>query len=177
MDQDALKRRLPPNCQLALGLLSETVPRIRETVLSHNSPLGFAAIDVDYYSSAKEAFKLFLDPDPAKYLFLPILYFDDIVLGNYSDWTGELLAMHEFNAENEMRKIQQYRFLRSRRLFKNARWIDQIYLLHLFDHPELKLTRAPRKSPNIYTWTAESDSRLVTEAKKRTLANGERASE
>jgi hypothetical protein len=112
--------------------------------------LGFAAVDVDYYSSAREALNLLTDPDAGKYLFLPILYFDDIVLANYSDWTGELLAINEFNAEHPNRKIQQDRFLRSRRLFKNARWIDQIYLLHLFDHPQLKVTRDRREMPNVY---------------------------
>ena len=91
-----------------------------------------------------------MDPNPAKYLFLPVLYFDDIVLANYSDWTGELLAINEFNAENQMRKIQVYRFLRSRRLFKNTRWIDQIFLLHLFDHPQLKVKRGVRAMPNVY---------------------------
>jgi len=150
MDHKKLSERLPSNCQLILGPIGETVPRYRETSLSRKAPLGFAAIDVDYYSSAREALNLLTDADAAKYLFLPVLYFDDIVLANYSDWTGELLAINEFNAENQKRKIQQYRFLRSRRLFKNARWIDQIYLLHLFDHPQLRITRGRREMPNVY---------------------------
>ena len=49
-----------------------------------------------------------------------------------SNWAGELLAINEFNAEREMRKIEQYRFLRLRRIFKNARWIDQIFILPSF---------------------------------------------
>lgn len=57
------------------------------------------------------------------------------MLPTYSSWAGELLAINEFNAEHEMRNIEQYRFLRSRRIFKDARWIDQIFILHLFDHP------------------------------------------
>jgi hypothetical protein len=150
MDYKSLSKRLPSNCQLILGPIGETVPDFRQRSLRPNAPLGFAAIDVDYYSSARQALDLLTDANAAKYLFLPVLYFDDIVLANYSDWTGELLAINEFNAENEKRKIQQYRFLRSRRLFKNARWIDQIYLLHLFDHPQLKVARARREMPNVY---------------------------
>lgn len=57
------------------------------------------------------------------------------MLPTYSNWAGELLAINEFNAEHEMRNIEQYRFRRSRRIFKDARWIDQIFILHLFDHP------------------------------------------
>jgi len=34
-----------------------------------------------------------------------------------------------------LRKIDQHRFLRSQRIFKQARWIDLIFLLHVFDHP------------------------------------------
>lgn len=80
---------------------------------------------------------LLTDPEASKYLFLPVLYFDDIAVPNYSEWAGALLALNEFNTEHKLRKIEQDRFLRSRRLFKNARWIDQIFLLHLFDHPRL----------------------------------------
>jgi len=44
-------------------------------------------------------------------------------------------AINEFNRSHELRKIDRYRFLRSDRVFKNARWIDQIYVMHLLDHP------------------------------------------
>jgi hypothetical protein len=149
MDQEGLGRRLPPNCKLILGPVEETVPRFLRD-LSATSPLGFAAFDLDYYSSTRQALTLLADSDAAKYLFLPVLYFDDIVLPNYSDWAGELLAINEFNAEHQMRKIQQYRFLRSRRYFKNARWIDQIFLLHLFDHPHLGRKHEVRQMQNVY---------------------------
>ncbi|MGH8011443.1 MAG: hypothetical protein ACREQ4_02940 [Candidatus Binataceae bacterium] len=123
--------------------------QFRRTVLDPRAPLSFVAFDLDYYSSTKQAFALLTDPDPAKYLFLPILYFDDIV-PSYSDWAGELLAINEFNAEQEMRKIQQYRFPPSRRLLKNARWIDQIFILHLFDHPRLSAPHTLKRMRNVY---------------------------
>jgi hypothetical protein len=156
MDRERLESRLPSNCKLVIGDVSQTVPEFARDSLTHNAPLGFAAFDLDYYSSTKRALQLLADSDPSKYLFLPFLYFDDIVLPSYSDWAGELLAINEFNAEHELRKIQQYRFLRSRRILKNARWIDQIFILHLFDHPYLKRSRERRVMQNVYLNQLES---------------------
>jgi hypothetical protein len=150
MDHDRLRSQLPANCQLVLGPVHQTVPDFLTSNLNAEAPLGFAAYDLDYYTSTREALALMADPDPSKYVFLPILYFDDIVLPNYNEWAGELLAMREFNRCHELRKIEAYRFLRSRRIMKNARWIDQIFLLHLFDHPRLKRTREIRTMPNVY---------------------------
>jgi hypothetical protein len=79
------------------------------------------------------------------------------VLPTYSNWAGELLAINEFNAEHEMRKIEQYRFPRSRRIFKNARWIDQIFILHLFDHPRIRQPHARRVMQNVYLNEFDSD--------------------
>jgi hypothetical protein len=150
MDHDRLRAQLPSNCQLILGPVNQTVPTFLAESLNAEAPLGFAAFDLDYYTSTREAFALLADPSPSKYVFLPILYFDDIVLPNYNGWAGELLAVREFNHCHELRKIEAYRFLRSRRIMKNARWIDQIFLLHLFDHPRLKRTREIRTMPNVY---------------------------
>jgi len=44
MDQRALKKALPPNAELKLGPLSETIDFLTEK----HAPIGFAAIDVDY---------------------------------------------------------------------------------------------------------------------------------
>lgn len=151
MEHERLRTRLPSNCELVLGPVHQTAPAFARKTLSTDAPLGFAAFDLDYYSSTKWALSLLADSNAAKYLFLPILYFDDIVLPTYSNWAGELLAINEFNAEHEMRKIEHYRFLRSRRLFKGARWIDQIFLLHLFDHPRVRERReGVRTMQNVY---------------------------
>jgi hypothetical protein len=80
MDRERLSGRLPPNCRLILGPVDETVPEFLGGALTPSAPLSFVAFDLDYYSSTKRALVLPADPDPAKYLFLPILYFDDIVL-------------------------------------------------------------------------------------------------
>ena len=47
--------------------------------LSARSPLGFAVIDVDYYSSAKDCLNVFL-AEADKYLPWTLVYLDDIGL-------------------------------------------------------------------------------------------------
>lgn len=149
MDVERLKRALPPNAELVLGELKDTVPSFAAR-LSPLSPLGFASIDIDYYSSAVEALALFANPDPQKYLSTTLLYLDDIVHISNSRFTGELLAIEEFNATHPMRKIDRHRFLRRERIFKNASWIDQIYVLHVLDHPVMQQL-ATRRAPKVYT--------------------------
>ena len=147
MDPERLIELLPPHGRLILGDLQETIPEFARS-LRAESPLGFAAIDVDYYSSAIEALALFADPEPRKYLPLTVLYLDDITQPTHCRWTGELLAVDEFNQAHSMRKIDEDRFLRSRRIFRYGPWLDQIFLLHVLDHPVMK--PAGRRAPKIY---------------------------
>jgi hypothetical protein len=137
MDQEQIRRRLPPNARLIIGDLKFTVTEFVEQ-LTPEQPIGFAAVDVDYYSSALEAFKIFSGPNPANYLPLTLVYLDDIVLPSHSRFTGELLAVEQFNQTHDLRKIDEYRFLRSQRIFKQPQWIGQMFLLHVFDHPIMK---------------------------------------
>jgi hypothetical protein len=66
-------------------------------------------------------------------------YFDDIV-GDidcaYNEFTGELLAIKEFNAAHEHVKIAPVQGLRfhGRRLPQH--WHDKIFVAHLFQHPD-----------------------------------------
>ncbi len=143
MNVERLEQVLPSNGKLVLGEFGETVPAFMRQLCAR-SPLGFAAIDVDYYSSALEAMALFLDNDARKYLPTVLLYLDDIVDISNSRFTGEMLAVEEFNTAHPMRKIDRYRFLRSERIFKNARWIDQVYVLHVLDHPVMQGTTSRR---------------------------------
>jgi hypothetical protein len=53
MDHNRLRPKLPSNCQLVLGPVNETVPTFLEN-LSAAAPLGFAAFDLDYYTSTRE---------------------------------------------------------------------------------------------------------------------------
>ncbi|MGH8012855.1 MAG: hypothetical protein ACREQ4_10185 [Candidatus Binataceae bacterium] len=145
MDQGTLRGRLPAYGKLVIGELKDTVRQFART-LNSASPIGFAAVDVDYYSSAKDAIALFADPEPAKYLPLTILYLDDINQPSHTRFAGEWLAVEEFNAAQPMRKIDRHHFLKYTRMFQNARWIEQIFLLHVFDHPIMRATQEQRPS-------------------------------
>jgi hypothetical protein len=150
MDERALRMKLPQNAELAIGPLKETIPAVLESITA-DERVGFVSIDVDYYSSTVEALKIF---SGAPNLYLPrvLLYLDDIIVEPISPWTGELLAINEFNAGQKLRKIAPFPFLRSRRIFQRARWIDQIYFCHVHDHewrsPGSALSRAPQAIKN-----------------------------
>ena len=102
--------------------------------LTKDMPLGFVAVDVDYYSAAKAAMAI-LEGAPENYLPLVPVYLDDIGVDGSNPWNGELLAISEFNAENALRKIAPFTLLRSRRIFKHTQWIDRMYAAHIHDHP------------------------------------------
>jgi hypothetical protein len=133
MDFLRLQASLPPFAELIIGDIAETVPQF-VTRLSPEAPLGFVAVDVDYYSSAKLALQI-LSGDVRGLLPLVPVYLDDIGVDGSNPWTGELLAVNEFNAEHELRKIAPYTLLRSRRIFKNTQWIDRMFAAHIHDHP------------------------------------------
>jgi hypothetical protein len=128
------------NCVLHLGLLKETIPHFFNT---YKDPIGFIAFDVDYYSSTIEAFEVFKAPVNS---FLPntILYFDDIILDNHNNYQGELLAINDYNNIAENSKIDKFHFLKTKRIFKNAMWIDQIYQFHNFSHTKRKTLYDPK---------------------------------
>jgi len=134
MNPEKLKQALPPNGKLILGHLKDTIPQFTATI-TPEAPLGFLAIDVDYYSSTMDGLQLLADPEPRKYLPLPSIYLDDINEENHNSWCGELLALREFNDRNQFRKIERDRFLKSRRWLKHGVWLEQMYLLHLLDYP------------------------------------------
>jgi hypothetical protein len=131
-----LKARLT-SAKLVLGAVEETVRSFCER--ENPPPIGFIAFDLDYYSSTKAAFGIF-DAGHAHVLPRVSCYFDDMV-GEldyaYNEFTGELLAIAEINAAREDMKIAQVRGL----LFSHERipeiWHEQVYVAHLFKHPEL----------------------------------------
>ena len=132
MDVDRLRAALPSFATLVIGDIEDTVPIFLDN-LSLQHPIGFIAIDVDYYSSSKKTMAAFCG-SANKYLPRVIVYLDDIGDEYCSPWTGELLAIHEFNREQPARKIAPFTMLRSRRIFKSARWLDQVFVAHIHDH-------------------------------------------
>jgi len=150
MDVGALQRALPGFARLLIGDVAETIPSFLAS-LSPQAPLAFVSLDLDYYSSSKRALEVFKG-EPTQYLPTAQIYLDDIVIENANPWCGELLAVEEFNAETAMRKIAPVPMVRSQRLFKNARYLDQMYQLHVFDHPlrQPRSDRAAHVIPNEY---------------------------
>lgn len=132
MDEQRLREALPDFAELVIGDVTETVPAFCRA-LSEEAPVGFVSIDVDYYSSAKSALEV-LKGRPEHYLPIVPVYLDDIGVDGSNPWTGELLAVDEFNRETELRKIAPFTMLRSRRIFKNTQWIDRMFAAHVHDH-------------------------------------------
>ena len=130
---DELRSRLPANAELIVGKIEETVAEFLKQV-DPDCPIGFVSVDVDYYSSSKACLEL-LRGKPEQYLPMTPVYLDDLEPVANNPWTGEMLAVNEFNAENEMRKIAPFTLLRGRRIFKNAGWIDRMFMAHMHDHP------------------------------------------
>lgn len=131
MDVAQLQERLT-TAKISLGLLENTLP---EFLASNPAPIGFVSFDVDLYTSTVHALRLFEAGDPC---LLPRVYcyFDDILGFSYSDFTGELLAISEFNTAHEMRKVSKINGMRYivPTAVKPGAWVEQFYMAHIFDH-------------------------------------------
>jgi len=132
MDVERLRRSLPDFAELVIGDVKDTMPSFLQSV-GADAPIGFVAVDVDYYSSARKALGI-LNGRANQYLPVVPVYLDDIALDSCNPWTGELLAVNEFNAQSERRKIAPFTMLRSNRIFKNTQWIDRMFAAHIHDH-------------------------------------------
>jgi hypothetical protein len=141
-DVAALQRLLPANAHLIIGPIGETVPPFL-TSFDETGPLGFVVVDVDYYHSTKDALQVF---NGSKTAYLPrvLIYLDDLEDESHNRYCGELAAVREFNDDNELRKIDRNVFLRGYRILRNARWIDHMFTLHVFDHPTRETQRQSR---------------------------------
>lgn len=150
-DRAALARALPPNARVVYGDLRDTVDPFLAS-LTPASPVGFATLDVDYYSSSRHALRVFLG-DASCYLPATCVYVDDVHEWSHTRFAGELLAIDEFNAEHELRKLDRDRGLACSRVFKHAEWLRHMYRLHVLDHPERSDVAGEREAvvaPNPY---------------------------
>jgi hypothetical protein len=131
MDVDKLRAKLE-RARLVLGPIQDTLP---EFMRSDVAPFGFIAFDVDLYSSTVQALKTLEGPHS---FLLPrvFCYFDDNQGLTYSEFTGERLAISEFNQKWTHRKISPifgHRYFLNPET-ANQKWVEQIYLAHFFDH-------------------------------------------
>ena len=118
-----VKNSMPEGVELVIGDVSETVAEFKTRDIA---PIGFAAIDVDYYTSTPPCLEVF-QGDAEKYVPVVPMHVNDIEVNLvFNSWCGEALAISEFNAANEFRKIEKapQRFL-----------ISRFFGCHVLDHP------------------------------------------
>ncbi len=132
MDKRLLLSKIK-KAELVLGDVSQTVP----TFCNRNiAPIGFIAFDLDYYTSTAAALKIFGIED-SKLLPRVFCYFDDTIGSDgelHSEYSGELLAIKEFNQNHSERKIAAIHQLSDKRIIKSY-WCNATYILHVFNHP------------------------------------------
>jgi hypothetical protein len=134
IDVDSVRSLLPGSTELHLGSLSSTIPSFLES-LPNSAPIGFVALDVDYWSSTAAALELFKD-SPEHYLPRTVVYVDDIALNEHNSAAGAQLAVAEFNDAMPLRRLERHEFLKNRRIFRRPAWIKQTMFLHVLDHPQ-----------------------------------------
>jgi hypothetical protein len=172
MDVELLKRRLT-RAELTLGDVAQTIPQF----IAHGAapPLGFVSFDLDFYWSTMAAFRIF-DQAPDRLLPRVFCYFDDCIGDDWelhSRFTGELLAIDDFNAQHVSRKVAPIYGLRNKRR-RPAMWNDMMFVMHCFDHPRyndhpsseaglaaplVDERREPRLTPRLTPWTRSTRGR------------------
>jgi hypothetical protein len=131
MDRDKLERRLK-SAKLHLGSVEETVPRFIE---SKPAPVAFVVFDLGYYSSTLKALQVFTADQT---LLLPRIhcFFRSVLALCLGDHAGERLAMSEFNANHQARKISKIHGMKYFLGPNVGRWVDQYFMMHIFDHKQ-----------------------------------------
>lgn len=131
MDGEKLQARLT-KAKLVLGDIAETSCEFFDRY--EPAPIAAMMHDFDFYSATATALGMFDAPE--KY-FLPrvFCYFDDIIGSEtelYNDYTGERLAINEFNRAHESKKLAAAHHLLAQRI--SEKWHHQIFVYHDFAH-------------------------------------------
>jgi len=133
MDRQALESRLRI-AKLVLGDVADTLGTFFDKY--RPAPIGAISFDLDFYSSTKSALAVFRGK-PQFLLPRIFCYFDDTIGSEvevYNDFTGQRLAIHEFNLENDAIKLGFPYCLLNGQI--SSPWRHQIWVAHLFGHPE-----------------------------------------
>jgi hypothetical protein len=132
MDRQSLERKLERG-RLVIGDVSDTCATFFEKY--NPAPIGCMFHDLDFYSSTADALRI-LDSDSSHYLPRVFMYFDDIIGGDLwacNKFTGERLAIAEFNQKHGARKICKNYYLPLR--YPTASWSHEVFIYHDFEHP------------------------------------------
>ena len=104
MDQISLTPKLLKS-KIIIGNVKDT---IKKFIKEYNpAVIGCVFHDLDYYSSTQASFQLF-EEDENYFLPRSFHYFDDIIgteISLYSEWTGERLAVNQFNDKQNNKKF------------------------------------------------------------------------
>jgi hypothetical protein len=134
MDYEKLQKRLH-GAKIILGDVKETASSFFETYKP--APIAAVMFDMDLYSSTVPALRLF-EADDAFLLPRIFTYFDDIGTSIFdydaclNEYTGERLAINEFNAARSDRKISPDFGLLADKFREN--WHSKTFIVHLFKH-------------------------------------------
>jgi hypothetical protein len=133
MDEAKLRSRLH-GAKLVLGDIKNTVG---DFVSLNPAPLAFIACDFVLYTSTAHGLKI-LDAPEAAVLPRVHCYFDDVLGFTYGDYNGERLAIHEFNAAHQTRKISPIFGLKYYvpKQFSDDMWVEKYWIGHVFDHSQ-----------------------------------------
>ncbi len=141
MYQDALKAKLQSRTRLVLGDVADTVPEF--VARGEYPPVGFVAFDLDFYTSTRDALRIFTLPGKKMLIHVPA-YFDDITMLPVHQYAGELLAINEFNQQNDKVKIDRWRGVEDDRPFPESYWLKRMFVVHdLEAASKLNLNRPP----------------------------------
>ncbi|MGE5492807.1 MAG: hypothetical protein ACM31P_16140 [Actinomycetota bacterium] len=127
MDEAALRARLTGRTTLILGNVRDTIKRFYREY--QPPPVGFVSFDLDLYSSTRDALQIFSLPDKRMLWNVP-LYFDDIEFLFNHRFAGELLAIDEFNEDNEGVKIDRWHGVKMNRPFPERPFLEKMYVAH-----------------------------------------------
>jgi hypothetical protein len=132
MDPARLREKLT-RATLILGDVADTV---RSFLANYKpAPVGAMSYDLDFYSSTAAALDI-LRAESGVLAPRIFCYFDDTIGSDhalFTDYTGERLAIAEFNAQNEDIKLSPAYHLRV--LDGGQAWKHQIWVAHSFGHP------------------------------------------
>lgn len=138
---DRLRAKLPPNAHLIIGDVRDTIPGFEPQL---RGQIGFVSIDLDFYSSTRDAMSLFRFA-PDRYLPAVPLYVDDVEnCICFNEWCGVSGAIREFNQTEPMRKIVKTPF-------NIPAESGSFHVCHVLDHPIRNGSQKPRFPLHIHS--------------------------